>query len=144
MALNELSELTGLEDKFSSRDNDLPNAFSSKSFQIDFENGRILSNLLPSSETVSQQVGIELMTERGVHVVFGDDFGIEVQDIIHRALTPEMTIAEVEEEIRDALSADPRINDISSIEAVAVGGDKVQIHIELEVGGNLLSVTQEI
>ena len=125
-------------------DTELPSGYSTKSFKIDFENGRILSQLTDLPETVRQQATIAIMTERGVHTVLGDDFGAQIRETIATAPTSEVAALEIDEDIRDALVDDLRISDVTNIVVERVGGDKAQVYVEIDVDGELVTVEQEV
>lgn len=125
-------------------DTELPANYSTRSFKIDFENGRILSQLTDLPETVRQQAVLSIMTERGVHTVLGDDFGAQIRETIAAAPTQEVATLEIDEDIRDALVDDIRISDVTNIVVERVDGDKAQVYVEIEVDGELVTVEQEV
>lgn len=104
-----------------------------RTYRIDFENGRI-DGIIDGLEAVKQAITKILLTERFKNLIYSDDYGCEVQDML---MSDENTDAFIESEIpeliQDALSADERILGVENFEIYDSDDERDGIKIAFDV-----------
>ena len=84
-----------------------------KTYCLDLDNGRIIGNI-DGIEAVKQAVRKAIITSRYKNLIYDSDYGSEVKDMVYDAeSTPELIETALPELIKDALSLDTRILDVS-------------------------------
>jgi phage baseplate assembly protein W len=121
MALTPNNETDILDDFLSEQTGSQP----TKTYYIDFENGRIGSKI-DGDLALKQFVVKALMTPRSRYAIYSDDYGCELDDLIGEDVTPDLLNSEIPRMIKDALIYDDRISDVTNI-TVQKDGDKVYI-----------------
>lgn len=87
-----------------------------KTYFLDLDNGRIVGNI-DGLEAVKQAVRKAIITPRYKNLIYDSDYGSEVKDMIYdEASTPELIETALPELIKDALSLDTRILNVSDFE----------------------------
>jgi phage baseplate assembly protein W len=121
MALTPNNETDILDDFLAEQTEPQP----TKTYYIDFENGRIGSKI-DGDIALKQFVVKAIMTPRSRYAIYSDDYGCELDDLIGEDVTPDLLNSEIPRMIRDALIYDDRISDVTNI-TVQKDGDKVYI-----------------
>lgn len=89
---------------------------TSKTYRLDLDSGRIIGKT-DGIEAVRQAVQKCLLTLRFENLIYDDDYGCEAGNVIHSSdVTPEYLETAIPEMIKDALSQDTRIIDVSDFE----------------------------
>lgn len=87
-----------------------------KTYFLDLDNGRIIGNI-DGLEAVKQAVRKAIITSRNKNLIYDSDYGSEVKDMIYdEKSTPELIETALPELIKDALSLDTRILNVSDFE----------------------------
>lgn len=87
-----------------------------KTYRLDLDNGRIIGTV-DGIEAVKQAVRKAIITSRYKNPVYDSDYGSEVRDMIYDAeSTPELIETALPELIKDALSTDSRILEVSDFD----------------------------
>lgn len=121
--------------------------FGSKTYAIDFGTGRLLPVLLEGEAAIAQSLSVMFQTERGLHPIFGEDYGIEADDIIAAALPRDVFELELSEEISDAATTDDRVDSVEDVEYRydSLDGDRVYVGVAVKiVDGEDIIVTREV
>ena len=95
--------------------------FQSKTFLLDFENGRIAEKI-DGLEAIKQAVYLRLLTERYEHLIFSWNYGFERIELTGQP--KEHAIVLAESRIKDALLTDSRILAVDSF-TYSFDGDTV-------------------
>ena len=84
----------------------------SRTYRLDTDSGRI-AGTTDGLDAVNQAIKKAIITSRFSNLIYNDDYGSEVGDMVHdRSVTQELIETVVPELIRDALSQDTRIIDV--------------------------------
>jgi len=83
----------------------------SKTYRLDVENNRI-TGYCDGLEAVKQAVYLILNTERFEYLIFSWNYGVEIRKLIGKPTT--LIIPELERYIKEALTQDDRINEVSN------------------------------
>ena len=84
----------------------------SRTYRLDTDSGRI-AGTTDGLDAVNQAIKKAIITSRFSNLIYNDDYGSEVVDMVHdRSVTQELIETVVPELIRDALSQDTRIIDV--------------------------------
>ncbi|MGC4378409.1 DUF2634 domain-containing protein [Fictibacillus sp. Mic-4] len=97
----------------------------SKTWAIDFKNGTI-GGFIDESEALRQFVVKALLTERDKYVIYSDEYGTELQDLIGDDTTLDLMNSEIPRMVYETLAYDDRIEDVTDIECMREG-DKLFI-----------------
>ncbi|WP_416045953.1 DUF2634 domain-containing protein [Priestia megaterium] len=97
----------------------------SKTYKIDFENGRI-GGFIDETEALKQAVQKALITARERFLIYTDEYGCELEDLIGTSVTQAFIETEIPRVVEEALIYDDRIDSLSDFEVVA-SGDTVTI-----------------
>lgn len=112
----------------------------SKTYKIDFENGR-LGGFIDDNEALKQAVHKALITARERFLIYTDEYGCELQDLIGSSVTKAFMQTEIPRVVEEALIYDDRISSIGEM-TVTSEGDAVYISFSL-VGANGEELTFE-
>ena len=82
----------------------------SKTYKIDWENGTI-GGFIDGKEAVQQAVELALTTERYIWSIYSWNYGSEIHTLFGKS--DAFAMSEIELMIKDALSVDPRIKDVT-------------------------------
>lgn len=84
-----------------------------KTYFLDLDSGRIIGNI-DGIEAVKQAIRKAIITARYSNLIYDSDYGSEISDMIYdENTTPELIETALPELIKDVLSQDTRILDIS-------------------------------
>lgn len=87
-----------------------------KTYFLDLDNGRIIGNI-DGLEAVKQAIRKAIITSRYKNLIYDSDYGSEVKDMVYdEESTPELIETALPELIKDALSLDTRILNVSDFE----------------------------
>lgn len=104
-----------------------------KTYRIDFENGRI-DGKIDGLEAVKQAITKILLTERFKNLIYSDDYGCEIQDMLMSNENTDVFIeSEIPELIKDALSDDERILGVENFELYDSDDERDGIKITFDV-----------
>lgn len=105
------------------RDYGTPTLMPTKTFKIDFDNKRIY-NKIDGIEAVKQAITLHTNTERYETPIFDESYGIEMNDLI--GSHPNRAKLEAEYRIKDCLSIDKRVQDLTDFE-IEIEGQEMKI-----------------
>lgn len=123
---DELDDLTAIEDEA-----------INTTYYLDLANKRIIGRV-DGAKAIYQAIIKILSTERAAHVIYDDGYGIELEDLIGQRR--EYVLAVLEERIKDALTADERILDITDYHAEPVKADTINVSFFVTTVAGGLSV----
>lgn len=104
-----------------------------RTYRIDFENGRI-DGMADGLEAVKQAITKILLTERFKNLIYSDDYGCEIQDMLMSNENTDAFIeSEIPELIKDALSDDERILGVENFELYDSDDERDGIKITFDV-----------
>lgn len=104
-----------------------------RTYRIDFENGRI-DGMTDGLEAVKQAITKVLLTERFKNLIYSDDYGCEIQDMLMSNENTDAFIeSEIPELIKDALSDDERILGVENFELYDSDDERDGIKITFDV-----------
>src|SRR5690625_4377760 len=86
----------------------------SKTWRLDFENGRI-RGFIDEERAIRQYIQKALLTARNRFIIYDDQYGSELEDLIGQQLTTELIETEIPRLVREAIIYDDRIEDVSNI-----------------------------
>lgn len=88
----------------------------SRTYHLDIDNGRI-TGMTDGINAVNQAIRKAIVTMRFCNLIYDDDYGSEVSDMVHsKTATPELIETIIPELVKDALSQDTRIIDVYDFE----------------------------
>lgn len=114
----------------------------SKTFAIDFENGTI-GGLIDGESALRQFVLKALLTERSKYVIYSDDYGNELRELVGSDVTPLLLESEVPRMVREALVYDDRIDDVINI-ICERDGDKLYVSFTVVPTDSDEELTEEV
>lgn len=101
----------------------------SLTYHLDFEAGRV-RRPVDGRRALRQFVRMALQTERFRYLIYDGNFGSELHALISEDLPPEMLETEIPRIIREALTVDDRIQDVTSFE---IRRDKDAYFVNFEI-----------
>lgn len=88
----------------------------SRTYRLDIDSGRILG-VVDGIGAVNQAIRKAVLTTRFRNLIYGDDYGSEIDEMVYNeSATVELIETVVPELIKDALSQDTRIIDVYDFE----------------------------
>lgn len=101
----------------------------SKTFRIDHEKGRVVSEKIDGIEAIKQAIWVNLSVEKGVWNIHTDGYGVEFAKLYgkHRDYARAM----IEPIVRRALSWDERIYGVSDFTITDLGKSKLLVEFEV-------------
>lgn len=115
-----------------------------KTYRIDFKNKRILGKV-DGLDAVKQAIIKILGTERFKNLIYSDNYGCEIKDMM---MSDENTDAFIESEIpeliTDALSDDERIIDVDNFDFVREGIDTLRVIFDVATIYGILHMEEVI
>lgn len=106
----------------------------SKTYKIDFENGR-LGGFIDEKEALRQAVYKALITARERFLIYTDEYGCEIEDLIGSSVTNAFIETEIPRILEEAIVYDDRIDSINDL-TVNASGDTVTISFSvMDVNG---------
>lgn len=97
----------------------------SKTWKLDFENGRI-THEIDGLEAIRQFVKKAILTARSRFLIYTDDYGCELDDLIGDDVTDAYLNSEIPRMVKEALIYDDRIEDVTDIQYER-DGDKLYL-----------------
>ena len=101
----------------------------SKTYRLDFENGR-LGGFIDEKEALQQAVHKALITARERFLIYTDEYGCEIEDLIGASVTKSFVETEIPRVIEEALIYDDRIESVNDL-TVTASGDTVIISFSI-------------
>jgi Protein of unknown function (DUF2634) len=116
-----------------------PTPEPSLTYRLDFEKG-VIGGLIDGDEALRQFVSKEIRTARYRYLIYDDEYGSELEDLIGSDVTEAFLNQEIPRIIREALIYDDRIADVRDFN-IQREGDGVYIEFTVEkTGGGTLTV----
>lgn len=113
----------------------------SKTWLLDFEKGRI-SGYIDGTEAIRQYIRKALITARNRYLIYDEEYGEDVRELIGQSLTQSLIDVEIPRLIREAIIYDDRIASVPDVVATRLGDDVyVSVTVELTEGG---LITEEV
>ncbi|MEW4281758.1 DUF2634 domain-containing protein [Priestia megaterium] len=97
----------------------------SKTYKLDFTNGR-LGGFIDEKEALKQAVHKALITARERFLIYTDEYGCELEDLIGSSVTKAFIETDIPRVIEEALIYDDRIESVNDLIVTALG-DTVSI-----------------
>ncbi|WP_366207975.1 DUF2634 domain-containing protein [Bacillus amyloliquefaciens] len=115
---------------------------TSRTYRIDFENGRITNELIAGLEAIKQFVYMALHTERYSYSVFSHDIGNELQEVLSdNETTDAYKKMEIPRLIEEALIYDDRISSVTDFE-IDKSGDRFIVSFIVEADEGTLEIEE--
>ncbi|MCY9159946.1 DUF2634 domain-containing protein [Bacillus atrophaeus] len=115
---------------------------TSRTYRIDFENGRITNELITGFEAVKQFVYMALHTERYSYSVFSHDIGNELQEVLSdNETTDAYKKMEIPRLVEEALIYDDRISSVTEFE-IEKSGDRFLVSFIVETDEGTLEIEE--
>ncbi|QRV09735.1 DUF2634 domain-containing protein [Bacillus velezensis] len=115
---------------------------TSRTYRIDFENGRITNELIAGLEAIKQFVYMALHTERYSYSVFSHDIGNELQEVLSdNETTDAYKKMEIPRLIEEALIYDDRISSVTDFE-IDKSGDRFTVSFIVETDEGTLEIEE--
>lgn len=115
---------------------------TSRTYRIDFENGRITNELIAGLEAIKQFVYMALHTERYSYSVFSHDIGNELQEALSdNETTDAYKKMEIPRLIEEALIYDDRISSVTDFE-IDKSGDRFIVSFIVETDEGTLEIEE--
>lgn len=114
----------------------------SKTWAIDFENGTI-GTFIDEGEALRQFIRKTILTERAKYVIYSDDYGCELKDLIgDTEVTEDLLDAELPRMVYEALAYDDRIEETQT--SFTRSGDKAFISVTVVPVDTDVEITEEV
>lgn len=101
----------------------------SKTYKLDFTTGRI-GGFIDEKEALQQAVHKAIITARERFLIYTDEYGCELEDLIGSSVTKAFIETDIPRVIEEALVYDDRIDSINDLTITAVG-DTVTISFSI-------------
>lgn len=106
---------------------DLLQTQESRTYAMDFRHKRI-SGFIEDKEAIMQAIWKILSTRRFVHLIYDDQYGLDVMNRINVGLTQQYLDSDVPKMVEEALLADDRITGVDNFSyEIIPPGDSVQM-----------------
>lgn len=106
----------------------------SKTWRIDFEGNRI-RGMADGEQALRQFIRKAIETTRNRFIIYDDQYGCELDDLIGQNVSTELIETEIPRLIREALIYDDRVSDVTNIEITRTGSDlNITFTVELVSG----------
>lgn len=128
----ELDYLEGIEEDY-----EMP----SYDFELNTENNRV-NGIIEDLEAVKQAVYIMLSTERYEHPIYGNNYGVEFNDLIGQDV--EWIVPELEMRITEALLTDERITEVTDFTFDTSKKSVIAVTFSVETTKGTLTVEKEV
>lgn len=102
----------------------------SKTFRLDLSANRI-GNLTDQIEALKQAIAKAILTPRSRHIIYDDNYGCELWDLIGADVTTAYIDAEIPRMVREAIIYDDRINNVTTVE-ITRDGDAIFIKVDVD------------
>lgn len=97
-----------------------------RTYAMDFQHKRI-SGYIDDKEAVMQAIWKILSTRRFVHLIYDDQYGLDVMNRINSGLTTQYLDIDVPKMVEEALLVDERITGIDGFSYEIISGDSVRM-----------------
>lgn len=107
-------------------------------YEFNFETGQFTGGLIDEEDAVRQFILKAILTPRFRHLIYDDENGCEIEDLIEQDLPFDYTKSEVQRMIKEAIIYDDRISDVGNF-SVEQTTDKlwIQFTVTLNSGNEL-------
>lgn len=85
-----------------------------KEYEFDFATGKLTGKLLEGKEALKVWIYKTLLTKRYKHIIYGWDYGQDLEEIIGQCYEKGLIKSEVERRIKDCLLIHPHIKECNS------------------------------
>lgn len=116
----------------------------SKTYEFNFDTGRFTSFMIDEDEALKQFIRKALATARFRYLIYSEDFGSELEDLIGQDITIELLETEIPRLITEALIYDDRIE---SCENFTITKDKDEVYATftvIKVDGTVIEIEEVI
>lgn len=120
----------------------LPELETSKTWQIDLENGR-LGTFIDEEEAIRQYIRKALMTSRNRYLIYDDTYGEDLRDLIGQNLSKTLMDVEIPRVVREAIEGDDRIEEVSDVNVTQYNSDSILIEVTVLTTTGLF-LTEEV
>lgn len=120
----------------------LPELETSKTWQIDLENGR-LGTFIDEEEAIRQYIRKALMTSRNRYLIYDETYGEDLRDLIGQNLSKALMDVEIPRVVREAIEGDDRIEEVSDVNVTQYNSDSILIEVTVITTTGLF-LTEEV
>jgi len=120
----------------------LPQLETSKTWQIDLENGR-LGTFIDEEEAIRQYIRKALMTSRNRYLIYDEAYGEDLRDLIGQNLSKALMDVEIPRVVREAIEGDDRIEEVSDVNVTQYNSDSILIEVTVLTTTGLF-LTEEV
>lgn len=120
----------------------LPELETSKTWQIDLENGR-LGTFIDEEEAIRQYIRKALMTSRNRYLIYDETYGEDLRDLIGQSLSKALMDVEIPRVVREAIEGDDRIEEVSDVNVTQYNSDSILIEVTVLTTTGLF-LTEEV
>lgn len=120
----------------------LPQLETSKTWQIDLENGR-LGTFIDEEEAIRQCIRKSLMTSRNRYLIYDEAYGEDLRDLIGQNLSKALMDVEIPRIVREAIEGDDRIEEVSDVNVTQYNSDSILIEVTVLTTTGLF-LTEEV
>lgn len=107
-------------------------------YEFNFETGQFTGGLIDSEDAIKQYILKSISTPRFRHLIYNDDYGCEIEDLIEQDLPFDYTRSEVQRMVKEAIIYDDRISNVGNF-IVEKTTDKlwIQFTVNLNTGNEI-------
>ena len=116
--------------------------WASQTWEIDWENNRLLSKRIDGKEAVAQAVKVILATDYLKHPIFSDLFGSEFYKYIGK--DRDLLICNAERLVKEAVAPDLRILKVTDFQIDELDKNTIHIQFNLECEDGLIDIEDVI
>lgn len=102
----------------------------SRTYEIDFITGDLTGRIIDEREAVHQFILKALYTARFRFLIYDDQYGNELEDLVNADVSKEYIETEIPRLIREALIYDDRVSDVINF---VITRQKDELHVEFQV-----------
>jgi hypothetical protein len=113
----------------------------SKTWALDFDNGTI-GGWIDDDDAIKQFVLKALVTARSTYLIYSDDYGNEMFDLIGDDVTPGLLDSELPRMLKEALIYDDRIEDVTDITYTRDGDSLYASFTVVPSNGDVISIEE--
>ena len=114
----------------------------SKTYRLNAETGHI-EGFIDDDDALQQFIEKALRTARLRFLIYDDQYGSELEDLIGADVTPEYLETEIPQVISDALVYDDRISEVTDFELTR-DGDKLYVNFSVVKSDGLILTVEEV
>ncbi len=115
----------------------------SKTYAIDFDNGRIIGNA-DGLEAVKQAIIKAIITPRFKCMIYDDDYGSEIQeDILNKSAESTYLTTVIPDYVKEALSIDERILGVGEFD-ISIKDDSAVVQFTAQTVFGDIQITEEV